>query len=157
MTVLIIVAVIIIIAEIAALVFLSRRRRKARKSEAATETANETAEPAPDLSSATAEMELTIPPEVSESSTLPEEAKSLLMNAVWYRCENHKCNFTRFLDVYHIVPEEKEGSNTLDNLVVLCPTCRTAAKNGETDVDELRSWVKGRVERFKFALDWPYK
>lgn len=101
--------------------------------------------------------ELTKMPEAIDPSTLPEEAKGILMNAVWYRCENPKCNYTQFLEVYHIVPKEKGGTNALDNLVVLCPECRFAAYSSDLPEDELHSWVKGRVERFKFTLDWPYK
>ncbi len=101
--------------------------------------------------------ELTKMPEAVDPSTLPEEAKGILMNAVWYRCENPKCNYTQFLEVYNIVPKERGGNNALDNLVVLCPQCRLAAQRSDLDQDELRNWVKGRVERFKFTLDWPYK
>ncbi|MDO8578936.1 MAG: HNH endonuclease signature motif containing protein [Dehalococcoidales bacterium] len=96
-------------------------------------------------------------PELGNSSTLPDEAKSALMNAVWYRCENPKCNYTQFLDVYQIASLEKGGSNALENLVVLCPECRNIAESGQIDDDILRSWIQGRLERFKFALDWPYK
>ncbi len=96
-------------------------------------------------------------PALDNSSNLPEEAKSVLMNAVWYRCENPKCNYTQYLDVYQIVSLEKGGSNVLENLVVLCPECRNLAHSGQIDDDVLHSWIKGRVERFKFVVDWPYK
>lgn len=96
-------------------------------------------------------------PDPGNSTALPDEAKSVLMNAVWYRCENPKCNYTQFLDVYQIVSREKGGSNALENLIVLCPECRNIAHSGEIDIDVLHSWIKGRVERFKFAIDWPYK
>ncbi len=101
--------------------------------------------------------ELTRLPALGDSSALPDEAKSVLMNAVWYRCENPECNYTQFLDVYQIVSKEKGGSNSLENLVVLCPECRMTAHAGQIDDDMLRSWIQGRVERFRFALDWPYK
>jgi 5-methylcytosine-specific restriction endonuclease McrA len=96
-------------------------------------------------------------PALGPSSALPDEAKSVLMNAVWYRCENPKCNYTQYLDVYQITPREKGGSYALENLVVLCPECRNAAFSGQIDDDILRSWIQGRVERFKFVVDWPYK
>ena len=95
--------------------------------------------------------------EIGNSSTLPDEAKSVLMNAVWYRCENPKCNYTQYLDVYQIKSRENGGSNALENLVVLCPECRNIADGGQIDDDVLRSWIQGRIERFKFVLDWPYK
>lgn len=169
MTVLIVIA-LIIAAEVVALSYLAYRRRKARKVEAADEAATkgtegtespegtkEATEPVIEIPGTNPIKELTTLPMVAASSTLPEEAKSILMNAVWYRCENPKCNYTQFLEVYHIVPKEKGGTNTLDNLVVLCPQCRFAAYSAEITEDGLRTWVKERVERFKFALDWPYK
>ena len=96
-------------------------------------------------------------PEPGNTTTLPDEAKSVLMNAVWYRCENPKCNYTQFLDVYQILSREKGGSNALENLVVLCPECRDIVHSGQIDDKVLHSWIKGRMERFKFAVDWPYK
>lgn len=95
--------------------------------------------------------------EIGIPSSLPDEAKSILMNAVWYRCENPKCNYTQYLDVYQIVSREKGGSNALDNLIVLCPDCLANAHGGEIAEDTLHSWIQGRVERFKFDLDWPHK
>ena len=146
--------------------FLAYRRKKAQQIKEADEAAakvdesSEAAEPAGaviEIPGSNPMQELTKLPEVTDSSVLPEEAKSILMNAVWYRCENPKCNYTQFLEVYHIVPEDKGGTNILDNLVILCPQCRFAAYSAELTEEELHSWVKERVERFKFAIDWPYK
>lgn len=91
---------------------------------------------------------------IAEYSTLAEDAKLTLMNAVWYRCENPYCNHTEFLDVHHIVDD---GSNALDNLIVLCPRCNAAAHNNEITKEELQSWLVERAKRFKTDLDWPYK
>ncbi len=96
-------------------------------------------------------------PVVPEISSLPENAKNQLMNAVWYRCENPNCNYTQFLDVHHILSEVEGGTNRPDNLIVLCTACHTAALKGEISVEELQSWVQSRAERFKSDLDWPYK
>ncbi len=97
------------------------------------------------------------PPMVSELSSLPEDAKNKLKNAIWYRCENPYCNYTQFLDVHHILSEVEGGTNRPDNLIVLCSRCHTAALNGEISVKELRSWIQERTERFRTDLDWPYK
>ncbi len=94
---------------------------------------------------------------IAEYSTLPENAKLNLMNAVWYRCENPNCNYTQFLDVHHIVAEIEGGSNKLNNLIVLCPRCHAAAHNNEITEEELESWLLERAERFRTDLDWPYK
>lgn len=161
MTYLIIGIAIAIAGEAAILAVLLYQRRKAQQIRAADEAVQETIDPnsgkpSPEAVAALQELKIT-PPLTSDSSVLPEEAKSLLMNAVWYRCENPRCNYTQFLDIYHIVSETEGGSNSLDNLIVLCPICRFNAGCGEITTDHLRSWVKERVERFKFVLDWPYK
>ena len=96
-------------------------------------------------------------PVVDEISSLPEEAKSKLMNAVWYRCENPHCNAIIFLDVHHIVPEAGGGTNKLDNLIVLCTKCHAAAHTGEISAEQLCSWIGAHSPRFKSDLDWPYK
>ena len=155
------VAVIVVIG-ITALVSLVLRMLKPSDDAVAAGTAysavvEKSASPSVEITGTNPLRELTRMPEAVDPSTLPEEAKSILMNAVWYRCENPKCNYTQFLEVYHILPEEKEGTNSLDNLVVLCPECRFAAYSADLTEDELRSWVKERVERFKFTIDWPYK
>ncbi len=90
---------------------------------------------------------------IVEYSTLAEDAKLQLMNAVWYRCENPNCNHTEFLDVHHIVDD---GSNDLNNLIVLCPRCHAAAHNNEITEEALQSWLVERAKRFKTDLDWPY-
>ncbi len=103
------------------------------------------------------EGEKAMPPLVSELSSLPEDAKNKLMNAVWYRCENPYCNYTQFLDVHHVISEVEGGTNKLDNLIVLCPRCHLAADNYEIPEKELRFWIRERSKRFKSDLDWPYK
>ncbi len=104
-----------------------------------------------------AESKKVIPPMVSEFSSLPENAKNKLMNAVWYRCENPDCNYTQFLEVHHIVSEVEGGTNRLDNLIVLCSKCHAAADRHEISEKELQSWIKERTARFKTNIDWPYR
>ncbi len=64
---------------------------------------------------------------VEDESTLTEDEKNELVNAVWYRCENPYCKYTNFLSVHHIVDEKDGGTNKLDNLIVLCPYCHDLA------------------------------
>ncbi len=156
------------IAVIGGISYLIYRRRVARlpgvSEEKAPAVTPELPETAPEVASgAIAESPKTVaevkvaPPIVAELSSLSEDAKNKLMNAVWYRCENPYCNYTQFLDVHHIVSEVEGGTNRLDNLLVLCPTCHAAADNNEISEEELQSWIKERAERFKTDLDWPYK
>lgn len=124
-------------------------RTTARPATPATRVASRTTSKPPD---APATEKATYP--IKEYSTLSDDAKLQFMNAVWYRCENPYCNHTEFLDVHHIVDD---GSNNLNNLIVLCPRCNTAAHNNEITVEELKSWLVEREKRFKAELDWPYK
>src|SRR3990172_3238433 len=101
MTVLIIVTLIIAV-EVAALSYLNYRRRKAKAKPAGEavsggapaegagtlEGTKDTEAPVIEIPGTNPMQELTKLPEVIDSSILPEEAKSILMNAVWYRCEN---------------------------------------------------------------------
>jgi hypothetical protein len=159
---------IVAIVVIGGISYLIYRRRVARLPEVSEEKAPEVnpelPETAPEVDSAeiaeppetVAEVKVA-PPMVAELSSLPEDAKNKLMNAVWYRCENPYCNYTQFLDVHHLVSEAEGGTNKLDNLLVLCSKCHAAADNHEIPEEELRSWIKERTERFKTDLDWPYK
>ncbi len=160
------IAAIIVIGSVSYLIY---RRRVARlpgvSEEKASAVIPEPPETAPEATSGVIsettktapEVKMAAPPAVSELSSLPENAKNKLMNAVWYRCENPGCNYTQFLDVHHILSEVEGGTNRPDNLIVLCSKCHTAAVNGEISVEELQSWIQTRTERFRTDLDWPYK
>ncbi len=160
------IAAIIIIGGVCYLIY---RKRVARlpgvSEEKATETISEAPETVTKTTStvitepprATTEVKQAVPPVAPELSSLPENAKNKLMNAVWYRCENPNCNYTQFLDIHHILSEVEGGTNKPENLIVLCSKCHAAAVNGEISVEELQSWIQDRTERFKTDLDGPYK
>ncbi len=95
-------------------------------------------------------------PLIIDQSSLTEENKIQLENAVWYRCENPYCKYTQFLEVHHIMDEKDGGNNKLENLVVLCPFCHDLAHKGEIPEKEMRDWVSQRDERFKAKLVWPF-
>lgn len=95
-------------------------------------------------------------PLIDDETTLTEEEKNLLMNAVWYRCENPFCKYTSFLGVHHIVDEKNGGTNKLDNLIILCPYCHDLAHRSEIPENEMQDWISNRGERLKFKLEWKY-
>src|SRR5450759_426176 len=98
----IIVGVIIVVIAIAVLALLVLRKRT-REDEYAAEGAEfprgteKPSAPTIEIPGSNPMRELTKLPRVAAYSNLPEEATNMLMNAVWYRCENPKCNFTQFL------------------------------------------------------------
>jgi hypothetical protein len=93
---------------------------------------------------------------IEDETTLTEEEKNQLVNAVWYRCENPYCKYSGFLGVHHIINEKEGGTNKLDNLIVLCPYCHELAHKDEIPEKEMRDWISNREERFKFKPEWPY-
>jgi len=95
-------------------------------------------------------------PLIEDESSLTEDEKNELVNAVWYRCENPYCKYTRFLSVHHMVDEKDGGSNKLDNLIVFCPYCHDLAHRNEIPEKEMREWISNREERFKFKPKWHY-
>ncbi len=95
-------------------------------------------------------------PLTGDESSLTAEEKNRLVNAVWYRCENPYCKYTHFLDIHYIVDEKSGGTNTLDNLIVLCPYCHNLAHKQEIPEYKMREWIANREERFRFHIDWPY-
>jgi hypothetical protein len=95
-------------------------------------------------------------PLVDDETTLTDDEKNQLVNAVWYRCENPYCKYTSFLGVHHIVDEKEGGTNRLDNLIVLCPYCHDLAHRNEIPEKELRDWISNRENRFKSKPNWKY-
>jgi hypothetical protein len=95
-------------------------------------------------------------PLIDDPTTLTLDEKNLLVNAVWYRCENPYCKYTSFLSVHHIVEEKDSGANKLNNLIVLCPYCHDLAHRGEIPEKEIREWISDRAERWKFKPEWKY-
>jgi hypothetical protein len=95
-------------------------------------------------------------PLIEDPSDLTLDEKNLLVNAVWYRCENPYCKFTSFLSVHHLVEGKDNGANKLENLIVLCPYCHDLAHRGEIPEKEMREWISDRQERWKFKPDWKY-
>jgi len=95
-------------------------------------------------------------PLIEDQSTLTLDEKNLLVNAVWYRCENPYCKYTSFLSVHHIVEENDGGSNKLNNLIVLCPYCHDLAHRGEMPEKEMLEWISDRAQRWKFKPEWKY-
>ena len=150
-TIYLIVGIVAIVAGVLVLVIYRKRRAQASR------VAESTPEIDPKPAETDPEPRQVVRPLVSELSSLPEEAKKKLLGAIWYLCENPDCKRSSFLDVHQIVSEIEGGTNSLDNLIVLCSTCHAAAHNGEIPPKQLKSWIRKREERFKYDLDWPYK
>lgn len=58
----------------------------------------------------------------SRSAIAPAVRRAVLERAR-YRCERDGCGHARFIEVHHVRPRARGGSNEPDNLIVLCSAC----------------------------------
>jgi hypothetical protein len=56
-------------------------------------------------------------------ATIPPATRRTVLARDGYRCRMKSCGGTRFLEVHHIVPRGRGGSNKPDNLLTLCTRC----------------------------------
>ena len=82
--------------------------------------------------------------EVDKVQPLSESEKAILIDIVRNKCENPRCRHVQYLEVHHIIPRAEGGPNSRRNLIVLCPTCHTAADKGGFSRAQLRQWTKRR-------------
>ncbi len=64
-----------------------------------------------------------IKPGSRNRSSIPPSVRRKVMVRDGHRCRARGCQNTQFLEVHHIVPRDRGGSNHPDNLVVLCSIC----------------------------------
>ncbi|MFO7610552.1 MAG: HNH endonuclease, partial [Candidatus Krumholzibacteriia bacterium] len=57
------------------------------------------------------------------AATIAPRVRREVMARDRHRCQTPGCGRTRFLEVHHVVPRERGGTNASANLVTLCATC----------------------------------
>lgn len=57
-----------------------------------------------------------------------------------YRCAVPTCRSSLSLDVHHIIQTSDGGSDKIENLIVLCPTCHMAFHRGTYTEEAIRVW-----------------
>jgi len=45
-------------------------------------------------------------------------------------------------DIHHIIPYKDKGSESLDNLILLCPNCHKLADTGNITVDTVKQYLR---------------
>ena len=70
-------------------------------------------------------------------STIPPRVRRLVLARDRHRCRRKGCNHTRFLDIHHLVPRSRGGTNHPVNLVTLCPACHRLAHRRGMDLTPL--------------------
>jgi hypothetical protein len=57
------------------------------------------------------------------TTTIPPRVRREVLARDKHRCRAPGCGRTRFLEVHHLVPRHKGGSNQIENLMTLCGSC----------------------------------
>jgi hypothetical protein len=69
----------------------------------------------------------------------PSTRESAMIEA-GYRCAVPTCRSSLSLDVHHITQKSEGGSDEIENLIVLCPTCHAAFHRGTYSKEAIRVW-----------------
>lgn len=56
-------------------------------------------------------------------ATIPPARRREVFTRDGYRCRASGCGSAHFLDVHHVIPRERGGTNDPDNLITLCASC----------------------------------
>ena len=56
-------------------------------------------------------------------ATIPPARRREVLARDGYRCRASGCESAHFLDVHHVIPRERGGTNEPDNLITLCAAC----------------------------------
>lgn len=62
-------------------------------------------------------------PRIPNRSSIPPAVRRAVLARDGHRCTVEGCHATHFLEVHHIVPRARGGSNALENLTTLCGAC----------------------------------
>ena len=80
---------------------------------------------------------------------LSQSQRESLIRKVGTRCCYPHCKETVALDVHHITPRSKGGTNRESNLVVLCPTHHTLSDRGAIPRARLKQYSVARMKKRK--------
>ena len=62
-------------------------------------------------------------PDERNTTSIPPAVRRLVLARARHKCQRPGCNHTRFLEIHHIVPRSRGGTNNPDNCTCLCSTC----------------------------------
>ena len=73
----------------------------------------------------------------SRRATIAPRLRRAALRRARYRCEAQGCSHTRWLELHHRQPVSQQGSDRLDNLVVLCGRCHRRLHEREEKLREI--------------------
>ncbi len=75
-----------------------------------------------ELDKALCDCQIKVPGKRNTTSIPPAVRRQVLATAR-HQCQRPGCHHTRFLEIHHILPRSRGGSNQPENLMALCSTC----------------------------------
>ena len=62
-------------------------------------------------------------PEGRNTTSIPPATRRKVMAKARHRCQTPGCNHTKFLEIHHVIPRSKGGTNDTSNLHIYCSAC----------------------------------
>ncbi|MFP3879331.1 MAG: HNH endonuclease [Dehalococcoidia bacterium] len=91
---------------------------------------------------------------------LTSSERALFIHYTGNRCEDPTCGKTGNLEIHHIKPRHEGGTNTVWNLLVLCPNHHDSANKGIPPRQRQKLWVQEhRTQRIRLLRSgrWDYR
>lgn len=76
-------------------------------------------------------------------STIRPSVRQEVLTRDRHQCRRKGCTHTRFLEIHHIVPRQKNGTNAPENLVTLCTACHDLWHQNKGDLRSLLTPTEG--------------
>ena len=84
--------------------------------------------------------------------SIAQSVRQEVLTEAGYRCAVPTCRTILAMDIHHIIPVADNGTNDVDNLIALCPTCHALHHRGEIPQEAIRVW-KGMLVALNGAFD----
>ncbi|MBU8871158.1 MAG: HNH endonuclease, partial [Gemmatimonadales bacterium] len=84
-------------------------------------------------------------PGTRNTSSIPPKIRREVMARDRHQCQRPGCGNTRFLEVHHIIPRSRGGTNEITNLACVCSSCHKFLHDNDFSQGQiLEQFAKGR-------------
>lgn len=80
---------------------------------------------------------------------IPDSVRRAVLTEAGFRCAVPTCRAILAIDLHHIVPVSDNGTDTLSNLLALCPTCHALHHRGTIPSESISTWKEALVNCYR--------